>query len=125
MFIYKFLIIISLKLNIIVNTEEEFCSIEKNSCSEDKKLEELIGNLLKKFIYLFTLKFLYIFDKKNFTDLNNDYKDYYAAIKQAEDDYQECKAKKCGCFTDVIEQNLKPFKSDRINKKLIDYSLSR
>ncbi|XP_057328278.1 O-glucosyltransferase rumi homolog [Microplitis mediator] len=100
MFIYKFLIIISLTLNTIVNTEEEFCSIDKKSCSEDKKLEELI-------------------------DLNNDYKDYYAAITQAEDDYQECKAKKCGCFTDVIEQDLKSFKSDRISKKLIDYSLSR
>lgn len=60
-----------------------------------------------------------------FSDLDKNYKDYYDLIARAEDDYKECEAKKCGCFTDVISEDLEPFKSEGISKKLIDYSLSR
>ncbi|CAG5097649.1 Similar to CPIJ013394: O-glucosyltransferase rumi homolog (Culex quinquefasciatus) [Cotesia congregata] len=99
--IFKLPIIILLfTTNTFVITEEEFCSIEKPSCSDKKQYEEL-------------------------SDLDNNYKDYYDLITRAEDDYKECEAKKCGCFTDVISQDLEPFKSDGISKKLIDYSLSR
>ncbi|KAH0553860.1 hypothetical protein KQX54_005193 [Cotesia glomerata] len=94
------IIILLFTTNTFVITEEEFCSIEKPSCSDGKHDEEL-------------------------SDLDNNYKDFYDLITRAEDDYKECDAKKCGCFTDVISQDLEPFKSDGISKKLIDYSLSR
>lgn len=59
------------------------------------------------------------------SDLDNQYEEYYKAIKDAEDNYKECDAKKCGCYEYVIKQDLKIFKQNGIDEEIINESATR
>ncbi|KAF7996854.1 hypothetical protein HCN44_002500 [Aphidius gifuensis] len=63
--------------------------------------------------------------KLSIKDIDNKYKKFYEAINNAEDNYQECELKKCGCFKNVINNDLKTFKKDGISEKLIEQSRQR
>ncbi|KAK0158537.1 hypothetical protein PV328_009528 [Microctonus aethiopoides] len=84
-----------------VASEEEFCSVNNKECMKNYDATE------------------------NLKDLDNKYEEYYKAIKDAEDNYKECDAKKCGCYENVIKQDLKIFKQNGINEELINESATR
>ncbi|XP_034951396.1 O-glucosyltransferase rumi homolog [Chelonus insularis] len=82
-------------------SEQEFCPIdEKESCSDNNDAQKL-------------------------TDLDNKYRKYYAAIEEAERNYQECSSKNCACYKKVIKKDLQPFKESGISKSFIENSINK
>lgn len=55
---------------------------------------------------------------------SNKYGKYLKAIEIAEENYVEC-AKKCGCYKNVIEEQLAPFEKNGIDEKLIESARDR
>ena len=83
------------------NSEEQYCSIDGAQDCVGKET-----NVYKK-------------------DLNNQYTKYHDAIKEAEKNDKPCNNTNNGCFKDVIERDLKPFREKGIDKDLINTAKNR
>lgn len=59
-----------------------------------------------------------------YSEASNKYGKYLKAIEIAEENYVEC-AKKCGCYKNVIEEQLAPFEKNGIDEKLIESARDR
>ncbi|XP_011501303.1 PREDICTED: O-glucosyltransferase rumi homolog [Ceratosolen solmsi marchali] len=53
------------------------------------------------------------------------YEKYLRAIEKSEAEYTECKSKKCKCFGDIIDKDLKIFAEHGIDEELINTAKSR
>ncbi|XP_015110359.1 O-glucosyltransferase rumi homolog [Diachasma alloeum] len=100
MYFLQFFILATICLNVL--STEEFCSIESGtSCRENSKKPKILEGPHEK------------------------YKDYLKAIQDAESSYEECEAKNCGCFEQIISKDLLPFREKGIDELLIELSTSR
>lgn len=60
-----------------------------------------------------------------FVATNERYQKYLVAIQEAEKNYEECNNTRNECFKDVIKRDLRPFRKDGIDKKIIDLTKTR
>ncbi|XP_051162913.1 O-glucosyltransferase rumi homolog isoform X2 [Leptopilina boulardi] len=60
-----------------------------------------------------------------YSKASNKYEKYFKAIEIAEKNYVECTKSNCGCYKNVIEEQLAPFKKKGIDEKLIENSRDR
>ncbi|XP_020290867.1 O-glucosyltransferase rumi homolog isoform X2 [Pseudomyrmex gracilis] len=86
--------------------EDQFCSIDDaDSCEENAQADE---------------------HKSLYTKATNErYRKYLVAIQEAEENYEECNNTRNECFKDVIKRDLRPFRKDGIDKKLIELTKTR
>ncbi|XP_015603736.1 O-glucosyltransferase rumi homolog [Cephus cinctus] len=84
-------------LLVIAKCNEQECTIDsKESCSENDTHQKY---------------------KK---EINEKYNKYLAAVTNAEQEFVECNRTNCGCFSNVIARDLKPFQEKGISHELIN-----
>ncbi|KYN02298.1 PREDICTED: O-glucosyltransferase rumi homolog [Cyphomyrmex costatus] len=86
---------------------------EEQFCSADNKIKSCKENEVHHQKSLYT------------KEINERYKKYLEAIKNAEQNYKECNNTKHECYKDAIVRDLRPFKKKGISKEMIEAAKTR